>query len=490
LDTTFTLECDTANDGDNDIDTSTSTTVTVTDLTECPLVEGGNPGQFDKVVSLNDKELNAKWWTQSKAGLSLSPGTYDMSLYIFDDARGEYDRAAQNQEFEQVYARFANTESGYSITTRSSADIPDDKQLGKLTLEDTITLNQPTDVVQARHHAFNRTDANNGDNKAHSYLTGCISVDDRQSDPSAEISARDKTIEYGGTADLAWKFTNVSSGTTTSNTGNTEWANTSIFPSDQTCLDVGSGQCTGSSTASISDLTRDTTFAVSFDGTFDGSVSDSVTIDVADKPVKLDVDLDTVNVGGSTTLAWSTTNMDTCAASSNPTDPDWTIGTNPNPSGGTQALTNIMQTTDYTLTCENTSQGTTLSDTAAVSVSGFDLNISPQNIWGVQLAGSLTTQAKITVAETNFTDDIKLSASPADGTGIGASFQFLDDNGNPLSDNTLSPTDFDDGVWLQAQLGNNIAPGKTTLEISAEAVNSTTSASEQIDMHIRSIGEQ
>lgn len=609
-DTTFTLSCDTAKDGDDELDTSSSTEVTVTDLTACPFVEGSGDDEYDDVISIEEgirSDYDADSAQTTNKSLSLEAGTYDVGMFIYDDHRGdESDRPAQNQEYEQAFARFsvdsdyadilqaenqatntaryedgscggsyseqmecngyidfgthpvelndnsnpetiyvrARGESGeerlalllddtsvaewdlttdydtysyqpdmasdknikvefvndngvgrdaqtdyvqigsdpYDALTESTDDIPDDAQLGTTTKLTSVTIGEPTDLLQYRHHAYFKKDGSYG---ANSFTAACVGVDQKTSAPTTDISASTTSIDYNGTTTLDWTYSDVASGTTTSNTGNSQWANTSAIQPGTTCDPA----CTGSHSATIDNLTKDTTFTVEYDGAYGGTTSDSVAVDVADKPVDLNVDLDTVNVGGTTTLEWSTTGMDTCIASSNPTDDDWTTGRNPDPSGGTQELTDLSETTDYTLTCED-ADGNEISDTATVVVRGFELTAEPQDIWGVQLTGSVTTQSKITIDDTsNFSDDVTLSASPVGGD-IGAVYQFIDENGNVLTDTTLTPPEFDDGVWLQGQLGNNIKPGETTVEVKAEAVNSTTSASQLIDMHIRSIGEQ
>jgi hypothetical protein len=447
-------------------------------------VEGSADDEYDRVISVNE-DLDAINDTMTSLySVDLSTSTYEIGMFSFDDKRGTgINRSAQNQEYEIFNLRFDEQNPDDAIwqswaSDWNGDDIPDESQLGTSTNLIEMDMNQGWQSMRFLHSLRFAP----GVSKSHDLTVGCVGIDRQSSNPSTSISASTTSIPYNGSTTLEWTYSNAVSGTTTSNTGNTQWANTDAVS--------GCASCAVSDSKQITNLTEDTEFTLAVDGSYGGTASDSVAVDVADKPVDIGVDLDTVNVGGSTTLAWSTTNMDTCVASSQPTDDDWTAGRNPDPSGGNQELTNVTSTTDYTLTCEDTSQNKTVSDTATVGVSGFDLSITSRDIWGVQLAGSVTTQALVKISETNFTDDVQLSVSPVGGTGIGASFQFLDDNGNPLSGDTLTPPEFDDGTWLQAQLGTNIAPGRTTLEITAEAVNSTTSASEQIDMHIRSIGEQ
>jgi hypothetical protein len=141
-DTTFTLACDTANDGDDLTDTSTSTDVTVTDLTACPFVEGNGNDEYDHVIIL-DQYLSANGpATGDSITKNLPADQFDLAFWGYDDARGsDYNRSAQNQPMEKWFLRFSNS-NGYASSTASTDDLPDDSQLGTSTDYMTISLSE------------------------------------------------------------------------------------------------------------------------------------------------------------------------------------------------------------------------------------------------------------------------------------------------------------------------------------------------------------
>lgn len=199
-----------------------------------------------------------------------------------------------------------------------------------------------------------------------------------------------------------------------------------------------------------------------------------------------------VDQGGTTDLTWSDTGMDDCVAGSNPTNPSWTSGVNPDPAGGVKTNIGIATTTDFTLSCEDTALGSILSDTVTVYLRGFSIDANLRDIWGIQLPGSVTTQSRVAIDPTpNFTDNIQLAASSDSGLADDVTLQFLDDGGNSLGASTLlSPSQFDDGVWLQARVdGMDVPFGETPINITATAANGSTTDQIRIYLHLRGVWE-
>ena len=79
--------------------------------------------------------------------------------------------------------------------------------------------------------------------------------------------------------------------------------------------------------------------------------------------VSLTATPNTIDSGGSSTLSWSTSNANTCTATGG-----WSGSKNA--AGGSQTITNITQTTTYTLRCEG--EGGSAVDSATVTVNGDD----------------------------------------------------------------------------------------------------------------------
>lgn len=485
-DTTFTLACDTAQDGDSTIDTSSSTDVTVTDKTACPFVEGSGDDEFDHVISINEEVRgDTSPLATSEYSQDLTAGTYEVALWDYDDARGEdYSRSAQNQEYEKWFVQFENSDESYELNSSSTDDLPDDTQLGTSTLYTTVDLAENVSKLKGAHHAVK---VGQYDPKAHSLIASCVAIDSDFSEPDTSISATPDTIDYGASTTLDWTFSSVSTGTTSSDTGNSQWANTDAVPSGLSC----DPNCTGSSSKTISDLTQDTTFNLDFQDAYGKTASSSVWVDVDDKPVSISADLNQVEPDASTTLSWEADGMDSCEASSDPTNSQWDSDTNPSVGSGSATITDMSSTTDFTITCEDTSEGDTFTDTVQVEVVDFWVTTEPKEVWGVQLPGSVTTQSNVYVTSTdNFNGTVKLSAEFIEGD-IGADLQFVDDNGNVISNDktTLNKFEYEDGYWLQAQLGSNVTPGETSVRVTATNKNSSSSDSETIEMHVRSIGE-
>jgi hypothetical protein len=217
----------------------------------------------------------------------------------------------------------------------------------------------------------------------------------------------------------------------------------------------------------------------------------SAFVDVDNKPVSISADDNDIQPEGSTTLSWQADGMDSCNASSDPTNSQWDSGTNPSTGSGSKTITDLASTTNFQITCEDTSEGATFSDSVDVEVLDFAVVTEPKEIWGVQLPGSVTTQSNVYVTSTkNFNGTVKLSAEFIKGD-IGATLQFVDDNGNVKNNNktTLNKFEYNSGYWLRAQLGSNVTPGETSVKVTATNKNSKSTDSEIIKMHVRSIGE-
>jgi len=461
----------------------------------CPFTESGSGSQsFDQVVVINEDSGsgvrsdngNAEAKTRIRS-LDLDSGTYRIGMFGYDDARGSnHSRSDQDQDGEQFFLRFSENAdgSGSAVETPSTEDLDDEPQFDTTTEIATTTFSQSISGVQARNSVY--FDKISGDEEdVNSLGVGCIGIS--QAEPTVNLSASPSSIDYVSSTTLNWTYENVSSGTTTSDTGNSQWANTDVFPDDQSCPQDGS--CSGSNSTEITNLTQDTTFNITLDGAYGNTASDSVFVDVADKPVQLSVDLNAVQLGDDAQLTWDNTNMNDCAASSNPTNSQWASTTDPDPSGGTTTVTDLATSTGFTLTC--TENDTTISDSVNVEVVGFDTALSADNIWGVPFANSVTTQSRIVFDATDsFSSDIELSASAISSPSYSVDLQFLDADGNMLSDNPVINQDtYNDDIWLQAQVGSGVEPGRQQVKITADAVDGTSSTSHIIDMFIRGINE-
>jgi hypothetical protein len=144
--------------------------------------------------------------------------------------------------------------------------------------------------------------------------------------PTVSISANPTSVIYGGSTTLAWSSTNA-----TACTASNGW----------------SGAKATSGTQALNNLTATTTYTLTCTGA-GGSANQSVTVTVTAAPppvptVSISANPTSVTSGGSTTLAWSSTNATACTASNGWSGAEAT--------SGTQAINNLTTTTTYTLTC-------------------------------------------------------------------------------------------------------------------------------------------
>ncbi len=155
--------------------------------------------------------------------------------------------------------------------------------------------------------------------------------------PTVDISANPETIETGQSSTLSWTSTNADS--------------CDIQP------DVGAVAVNGSTTVSP---TVTTTYTITATGP-GGTATDSTTVTVTTDPpptVDISADPDTIQVGQSSTLSWTSTNADSCVI-----DPD--VG--PVDVNGS-TIVSPTDTTTYTITA--TGPGGTATDQAVVTVTG------------------------------------------------------------------------------------------------------------------------
>ena len=153
------------------------------------------------------------------------------------------------------------------------------------------------------------------------------------------LSAAPTTVASGGSSTLSWSSSNA-----TSCTASGAWT----------------GAKTTSGTETRTGLTANSTFTLTCTGA-GGSAVQSVIVTVtppSPPTVALTATPTTVASGGSSTLNWSSTNATSCTASGG-----WTGG---KPLSGSEARTNLTQSTSYTLSCSGA--GGTASQTVTVNV--------------------------------------------------------------------------------------------------------------------------
>ena len=157
--------------------------------------------------------------------------------------------------------------------------------------------------------------------------------------PVVNLSANPLNVAYDGSTTLTWSTSNV-----------------------DTCAASGSwtGNQNVSGTRVESNLTSDQTYVLTCSGA-GGSASDSITINVAPPPapaVNISASPLSIVSGESTTLTWSSSNADSCAASG-----DWSGNQN---LSGSRVMTNLTSNSTFVLTCSGV--GGTASDSVSVSV--------------------------------------------------------------------------------------------------------------------------
>jgi trimeric autotransporter adhesin len=157
--------------------------------------------------------------------------------------------------------------------------------------------------------------------------------------PTVLLSANPLSVSYNGSSTLNWSSTD-----TTSCTASGAW----------------SGSKTTSGSQTRSSLTTTSTFTLTCDGP-GGSASRSVTVSVAAPAlptVSLNANPTTVNMNGSSTLSWSTSNATSCMAGG-----AWSGA---KPVNGSQNVGPLTQTSTFNLSC--TGPGGTTSRPVTVTV--------------------------------------------------------------------------------------------------------------------------
>ena len=163
--------------------------------------------------------------------------------------------------------------------------------------------------------------------------------------PTVTISANPAQVAQGGTSNLTWSSTNA-----------------------QTCTASGgwAGARAISGTFATSALTQTTTYTLTCSG-LGGSGSGSTVVTVSPTSpaptLTLTATPSAVTQGGSSTLAWTTTNATSCVASG-----DWSGSRSTSGTESTGAL-NTVKTYSYTLNCSG--PGGSTSQTATVAVSAM-----------------------------------------------------------------------------------------------------------------------
>ncbi len=169
--------------------------------------------------------------------------------------------------------------------------------------------------------------------------------------PTVNLTASPTSVSYGGSTVLSWNVTNATSCTANSNPATN-------FTGSQ---NANSGSMT------ISNLTSTTYFNLTCSGN-GGTAMDTVNVLVGSQPVNpptvsISANPTSINSGSSTTLNWSSTNANSCLASSFPSTNQWT-GTK-NTSGSIQ-ISNLTNSTTFHISC--TGNGGSASDYVQVTV--------------------------------------------------------------------------------------------------------------------------
>lgn len=158
--------------------------------------------------------------------------------------------------------------------------------------------------------------------------------------PTATLTADKTTVVYGGSVKLTWGSTNA----------------------DRCVLSWGSNTAV-SGTQTFTGLTATKTYTSTCYGA-GGSKAASVTVTVGAKPAvqpaptaTLSADKTSIAYNGSVVLTWGSTNSTKCATS-------WTKKTT---TSGTETLSNLTSTTNYTITCSGAG-GSKTSNTVTVTV--------------------------------------------------------------------------------------------------------------------------
>lgn len=212
--------------------------------------------------------------------------------------------------------------------------------------------------------------------------------------PVVTLSASPNPTNEGLSSILTWTASNSPTSCTAAG-GNAQWTG-SITP-------------TAGGTRTITNITSAgaNTFTLYCNNASGKSNTASVTIGVTSDPINLSVNLTanpmSVTSGGNTVLTWDPVlNATNCTANTfSPINPQWS-GQSKSVAGGSQTITNLTQTTTFTLACsgnggvmgQNSKTVTVSSGTATLNVTSNNASgswsISPGGIVGTGTSGSST----------------------------------------------------------------------------------------------------
>ncbi|MEI7792618.1 MAG: hypothetical protein WCI57_04005 [Candidatus Berkelbacteria bacterium] len=204
--------------------------------------------------------------------------------------------------------------------------------------------------------------------------------------PTVTLSADKTSVAYGGSVKLTWGSTNAGS-------CSLNWGTSTAVSGSQT----------------VSSLTSNKTYSVKCVGD-GGSAEKNVTITVGEKPpvvpgpaVTLSVDKTSVEYNGSATLSWSSTNSTKCATS-------WTKLVT---TSGTQLLSNLTSTANYTITCTGNG-GSKTSNSVTITVAAAPPAVVVPTKPTATLSSDKTTAG--------YYDSVTLTWSSTDATTCAASW--------------------------------------------------------------------
>ena len=172
--------------------------------------------------------------------------------------------------------------------------------------------------------------------------------------PTVTLNAVPSTVSSGGVSTLTWTVANA-----TSCTASGDWSGSKSTS--------GGSESTGS-------ITSGKLYTLTCDNA-GGSSSASASVTVSSPPptpsVTIEGDPTAIDSGDSTTLTWTVSNVDSCSASANPANAQWTGSITP--VSGTRIITNILASTAFSLTCEGNG-GLVDTDTVNVTVNSSGPN--------------------------------------------------------------------------------------------------------------------
>ncbi len=166
----------------------------------CPFTEGSDNNEYDEVITFSDNSLRSDQAhsdaVTEKKELSASGGTYRVGMFAYTQSS---ERTDQTQESEQYFLRFDNDNTGYSEETVSTDDLADGVRTATTTKITSLTLDESTSNIQARHSVFfGKAD---DDGTANSHKVGCVAIDktDTQDPLTGNCSVAPNNPETGET---------------------------------------------------------------------------------------------------------------------------------------------------------------------------------------------------------------------------------------------------------------------------------------------------